>query len=306
MKNSLPTYWVAYSGGVDSHVLLHTLVSLRQHYFFELRTVHIHHGLNPKADDWQRHCEKVCQDLNVELTVHKLDLSASHENIEARARDLRYDFFASLLEENDCLLTGHHQDDQAETVLLQLTRGAGPKGLSAMPAKSALGKGFLLRPFLNLTRDELFSYAQEHQLTWIDDDSNENVRFTRNFMRQEIFPVLKKRWPNVTEAITRSARHCAETEKLLEEFIAPLLQCCLLENNALSLSELKKLTLLQQKHVFRQWLFHCGFASPNERKLENCLRVFLTAAQDRHPMVTWANVIVRRYKTELRAEHVCP
>lgn len=298
------TYWVAYSGGLDSTVLLHQLDQSRKEVPYILRAVHIHHGLNPKANDWQQHCESICRDLNVELTVHKLDLSSSHENVEERARDLRYEFFASLLQENDCLLTGHHQDDQAETVLLQLTRGAGPKGLSAMPEKNVLGKGFLLRPFLNMARDELLSYAREHQLQWIDDDSNENTRFTRNFMRQEILPILKQRWPNVTDVIARSARHCAETEKLLEEFVAPLLQACLLENKALSVIELKKLTLLQQKHVFRQWLFHCGFASPNERKLQNCLRVFLTAAQDRHPMVTWGNVIVRRYRSELRAEHL--
>ncbi len=304
MNHSFSTYWVAYSGGVDSHILLHVLVQLRQYYPFNLRAVHIHHGLNPNACDWQSHCESICRDLNVELMTHRLDLSSSQENIEARARDLRYQFFASLLQPGDCLLTGHHQDDQAETVLLQLLRGAGPKGLSAMPASSILGKGCLLRPFLNISRDELLSYAREHQLNWIDDDSNHNTRFSRNFFRQEIMPLLKQRWPSAAETITRSAKHCAETERLLEEFISLLFNVCLLENNALSLIELQKLTPLQQKHVFRQWLFHCGFASPNERKLENCLRVFLTAAQDKHPMVTWGNVIVRRYKKELRAERV--
>lgn len=298
------TLWVAYSGGVDSHVLLHMLVQLRSHYSFNLKAVHIHHGLNSKADNWQSHCESICRSLEVDLVCHHMDLSSSHENIEARARELRYDFFASLLQSHDCLLTGHHQDDQAETVLLQLLRGAGPKGMSAMPMRSALGEGLLLRPFLNITRDELLKYASEHQLRWIDDDSNHNTRFTRNFIRQEIMPLLKRRWPNVTEAIARSARHCAETEKLLEGFMKPLFKGCLLENDALSVPELKKLTSLQQKHVFRYWLFHCGFSSPNELKLKNCLRVFLTARQDRHPMVTWGNVIVKRYRKELRAERV--
>lgn len=296
--------WVAYSGGVDSQVLLHALVSLRQQCFFELRAIHIHHGLNRSANDWQKHCELVCQNFDVELITHRLDLSSSHDNIEERARKSRYEFFASLLQENDCLLTGHHQDDQAETVLLQLLRGAGPKGLSAMPASSVLGSGLLLRPFLNISHDELLSYAREHQLNWIDDDSNHNTRFSRNFFRQEIMPLLKQRWPSAAETITRSAKHCAETERLLEEFIAPLFNLCLLENKALSLIQLKKLTPLQQKHVFRQWLFYCGFFSPNERKLENCLRVFLTAGQDRHPMVTWGDVIVRRYRNEIRAERV--
>ena len=296
--------WVAYSGGVDSQVLLHALAALRQSIFFELRAVHIHHGLNPKANDWQQHCELICRDLNIELTVHALTMSSSHDNIEARARALRYQFFASLLQENDCLLTGHHQDDQAETVLLQLLRGAGPKGLSAMPASSVLGKGLLLRPFLNISRDALLSYANEHQLQWIDDDSNQNTRFSRNFIRQDILPLLKQRWPSAVETIARSARHCAETEALLEAFLGPLFKECLLENNALALIPLKKLTPIQQKHVFRQWLFHCGFSSPNELKLKNCLHVFLTARQDRHPMVTWDNVVVRRYRNELRAERM--
>jgi len=303
MASSIKHIWVAYSGGLDSTVLLHQLNQSREENTL-LRAVHIHHGLNAHADEWQKHCEAICAAWSIELRAHRIDLSSSHENIEERARQIRYDFFASLLNENDVLYTAHHQDDQAETVLLQLMRGAGPRGLSAMPQESILGKGRLIRPLLNFSRDELLAYAQQHQLIWIEDDSNQNTRFTRNFLRQEVLPILKNRWPSVSETISRSARHCAETESLLEEFIAPLFRGCLLENNALSVPELKKLTPLQQKHVFRQWLFYGGFYSPNERKLENCLRVFLTAREDRHPMVTWGNVMVRRYRKELRAERL--
>lgn len=311
MASSIKHIWVAYSGGLDSTVLLHQLTQSREENTL-LRAVHIHHGLNAHADEWQKHCETICAAWSVELRVHRIDLSSSHENIEERARELRYQFFASLLNENDVLYTAHHQDDQAETVILQLMRGAGPRGLSAMPEESSLGKGKLIRPLLNFSRDKLLTYAQEHQLIWIEDDSNQNTRFTRNFLRQEVLPILKKRWPSVSETISRSARHCAETESLLEEFIAPLYRLCVVSNTTgqaqdlplLSITELKKLMPLQQKHVFRQWLFHCGFYSPNERKLENCLRVFLTAREDRHPMVTWGNVMVRRYKNELRAERV--
>lgn len=303
MEYSNNSVWIAYSGGLDSTVLLHQLIQSREEGSV-LRAVHIHHGLNPKADDWQKHCEKICTAWNVDLLVHSIDLSASHENIEERARQMRYNFFASLLKANDVLCTAHHQDDQAETFLLQLMRGAGPKGLSAMSAESLLGEGRLLRPLLNMSRDELLAYAEKNSLAWVDDDSNDNMRFSRNFLRQEVLPILKRRWPTVSQTTARSARHCAETEKLLETFIQPLFQECLLENNALALTPLVKLTPIQQKHVFRCWLFHCGFPSPNERKLQNCLRVFLTARQDRHPMVTWGNVIVRRYRHELRAERI--
>jgi tRNA(Ile)-lysidine synthase len=296
--------WIAYSGGLDSSVLLHILMQLRQEKHFALKAVHIHHGLHPKANEWQHHCEVVCREGNIELCVHTIDLSDSHENIEARARECRYAYFSSLLEKEDVLCTAHHQDDQAETFLLQLMRGAGPKGLSAMPVETILGEGKLIRPLLNMSRDELLVYAQQNNISWVEDDSNKNTRFSRNFMRQEVLPLLKSRWPSVAATISRSAKHCAETQELLEAFIAPLFHECLLENKALSLIALKKLTPIQQKHIFRHWLFYGGFSSPNELKLQNCLRVFLTARRDRHPMVTWGNVVVRRYRDELRAERV--
>lgn len=293
-------HWVAYSGGLDSTVLLHKLVQSRKEAAFDLRATHIHHGLNPKADEWQKHCEKICNEWGIELLVHKIDLSDSHENIEARARELRYHYFSTLLQVNDCLFTGHHQDDQAETVLLQLLRGAGPKGLSAMPPESQLGKGKLIRPLLNLSRDALLAYAQEHRLRWIDDDSNQNTRFTRNFIRHDILPLLKQRWPNATEAIARSAKHCAETEKILESYIAPLFEQTK-NGDFLSIKRLKMLTPIEQKHVFRYWLSYHGFLVPNERKLENCLRSFLYAKADKHPFETWGNVILRRSRDDLIA-----
>ncbi len=299
-KNSR-VVWVAYSGGVDSHVLLHALVSLRQHCKFTLSAIHIHHGLNAKASDWQRHCELVCQALDVELSVHALNMSPSQENLEACARELRYHYFSSLLQPGDYLLTGHHQDDQAETVVLQLLRGAGPKGMSAMPVSSVLGQGMLLRPFLNISRAELVEYAQQHQLIWIDDDSNQNTRFSRNFIRQEIMPLLKQRWPSAVETIARSAKHCAESEKIVDEYTQPLFNQCVLANNALSMTQLKSLTPIQQKHVVRHWLSHLNYSLPNEDKLANLLHVFLTAHQDKNPMVTWGAVEVRRYQDALMA-----
>lgn len=298
--------WVAYSGGVDSHVLLHALAQLRKHCAFELRAVHIHHGLSPNAEAWQKHCVAVCQALDIELTTHALNMSSpltqhlmESGNIEARARTLRYQFFSSLLQPNDCLLTGHHQDDQAETLLLQLLRGAGPKGMSAMPASSLLGKGVLLRPFLATTRAELLAYAQQHALSWIDDESNQDRRYSRNFIRQEIMPLLQQRWPSVVETIARSAKHCAETEELVEAYIEPLFNACVSPDYSLSITSLKNLTPLQQKHVLRYWISCCGFSLPNELMLANALHIFLTAGEDKTPMVTWGDVVLRRYQDAL-------
>lgn len=295
--------WVAYSGGLDSSVLLHALVQLRQTKIFTVRAVHIHHGLNPQADAWQRHCIEYCQKLQVDCVTHRLDLSASKKNIEARARTLRYHYWAALLNEQDILCTAHHQDDQAETVLLQLMRGASSKGLSAMPWTSVLGRGKLWRPLLGLSRDELRQYAVYYSIPWIEDDSNGDVRFARNFVRGEIMPALKMRWPAVAQTLARSARHCAETEELLHQYAAQLLKTCLGKNNSLKIASLQALLSAQQKLVIRHWLRAQGFFTPRELQLNNLLDTFFNAASDRNPSMTWGDTELHRYRGHIFAMH---
>lgn len=210
-------YWVAYSGGLDSHVLLHALAALRERLPASVHAVHIDHGLQSAARHWSRHCAEVCAALNIpylSLSVHAAP--APGESPEAAARAARYTALAALIEPGDCLLTAHHQDDQAETLLLQLLRGAGAHGLAAMPHCVGFGKGTHARPLLDYPRAALRAYAEHRHLHWVDDQSNLDSDFDRNYLRHEIMPRLYARWPAAARTLTRSASHAAQAAQLLD------------------------------------------------------------------------------------------
>lgn len=276
---------VGYSGGVDSHVLLHAMASLRKsHPEWALRAIYIHHGISAHADTWQTHCEKICRELNVSLTVYRISVDlSSQEGVEGEARKKRYEKFSEALEDNECLLMAHHQDDQAETLLLQLIRGAGIAGLSAMPAIKPLGKGELLRPFLSMTRDELIDYAKQEHLEWIEDDTNHDLQFARNYLRKTIFPLLKKRWPSVAKTLSRSAEHCANAQKLINELTEKDYEMAR-ESDQLSVNKLRNLTEERQKNVLRYWIQQKALRLPTEKQLRIIVQDFLWSAKDANPL----------------------
>ncbi|MCB1822500.1 MAG: tRNA lysidine(34) synthetase TilS, partial [Candidatus Competibacteraceae bacterium] len=210
---------IGYSGGLDSHVLLHVLATQGHHWpERRLEAIYVDHGLHTASVAWGEHCANVCRDLNLPFRVLKIDARPTPgESPEAAARRARYTAFATELSPDAALLTAHHCDDQAETLLLQLLRGAGPHGLAAMPAVSRLGEGWLLRPFLEVDRAELLAYARTHDLQWIEDASNTDIGFDRNYLRHQVLPVLRERWPAVNRTLSRSARLCAETATWLDE-----------------------------------------------------------------------------------------
>ncbi len=294
------TYWIAYSGGLDSHVLLHLFARLQTAYPIKLRAVYINHGVNPAAANWAVHCEKVCRELNIELVQRSLsnvDISSSPEDT---LRQLRYQILSELLQPGDFLLTAHHQNDQAETVLLQLLRGAGPKGLAAMPAIKAFAAGWHARPLLNFSREDLVSYAKEHELQWIEDDSNQDTQFTRNFLRHQVMPILTERWPTVTRTLARSALHCAEAQQMIEEMteqnIADLRGRF---PETLSIKKLLELDQNKQSHVLRAWILQANFPVPSLVKMQHILRDILLARNDKMPHITWRGVELRRYRDDL-------
>ncbi len=177
--------------------------------------LYVDHGLQAAATAWGEHCAHVCRALNVPFRVLRIDARpAPGESPEAAARRARYAALAAELSPDSALLTAHHRDDQAETLLLQLLRGAGPHGLAAMPAVSRLGQGWLLRPLLNVDRAELLAYARAHDLQWIEDASNQDTGFDRNYLRHRVLPLLRERWPAMNRTLARSARRCAETASL--------------------------------------------------------------------------------------------
>lgn len=297
------TYWVAYSGGLDSHVLLHLFANLRSIYPIQLRAIHVNHSLSVHAPDWVRHCEQVCQDLNIDLLSLTVNAkSKSGESPEAIAREKRYALFSEVINTNDLLLTAHHQNDQAETLLLQLCRGAGPKGLAAMPSMKPLASGFLARPLLDFTQADLKAYAEENQLHWIEDESNANKGFSRNFIRHEIIPLLEKRWPSVVPTLARVSAHCAEAQPLLDEVAAEdLLSVQGSLSETLSVEKLRALSASRQRQVLRLWLKQLGFSVPSTIKIHQIQKDILQSDSDKMPLITWSGVVLRRYQDNIYA-----
>jgi tRNA(Ile)-lysidine synthase len=292
------TYWIAYSGGLDSEVLLHHLVTLRKHYPLKLKAIHVHHGLSENADHWSEHCLKKCEALKVELIIRKITLPEDPgKSREDLARQFRYAVFAELLAENDLLLTGHHQNDQAETVLLQLFRGAGPKGLAAMPRFKRLGAGWHARPLLDYTRDELKEVAKAAQLTWIEDESNTNIDYSRNFLRHQILPLLQTRWPTVTRILARVAENCADAQEVLATIIQEDLDVARGSvKNTLSVEQLKKFQPERQRIIIREWLHQNRLKAPSAKKMQRILIDMLQAREDKSPCVQWGDITLRRYR----------
>lgn len=300
-STEIKTYWIAFSGGMDSHVLLSACSELRAELHLDLRAIYVNHHLSPHATTWGLHCKNVCQALAIPFVEGnvQLDMQAG-DSLEEKAREKRYAIFAEYVAEQDVLLTAHHQDDQAETLLLQLMRGAGVKGLAAMPEIKPFAKGWQARPFLALSRKVLQAYADSLQLQWIEDESNLNLAFTRNFIRHEVIPLLQSRWPAATTAIARSAQHCAENEAVLQDYAAQQYkQVQGTRANTLSVTKLLQFNAEQQRHLLRSWIHETVHSLPNTKKMASIQRDVLCAAWDSSPIVQWGNVMLRRHRDDI-------
>jgi len=264
LERQPPTrHWrVGFSGGLDSTVLLHLFARLRERGLSgEVQAVHVHHGLQPAADAWVEHCAQVCQAFEVPLDIRyvRTDKAAS---LERAAREARYAAFAEVLPPGGCLLLGQHRDDQLETLLQRLVRGAGVKGLAGMPETRPLAEGRLWRPLLDEPRAELLAYAAAEGLGWIEDPSNADTQLDRNYLRHEVLPRLRDRWPGVDRVMARSARHLAEAEELLGELARLDLRQAQVGERAfawvplpsLVLAPLQGLSESRQRNALRAWL----------------------------------------------------
>ncbi len=284
-------YVVAFSGGCDSLVLLHLMQTLRARLSAQLRAVHVHHGLHPRADAWAGHCERVCAALGVPLTVVRVDV-ASGPNLEARARHARYRALTDVLARDGVVLTAHHADDQAETVLLRAMRGSGVTGLAAIPRQRPLPPGKLVRPLLDWSRQQLRAYAEDHGLVWIDDPSNADRTPDRNFLRHAVMPQLRQRWPRAAAGLGRLAGDAAESDALLEE-LARL--DGLADTPRLALSCLQGVSEPRARNLLRHWIRAQGLPLPGRKRLQSGLIMLLTATDDRQPAMVWPGGRIRRY-----------
>ncbi|WJV59352.1 tRNA lysidine(34) synthetase TilS [Pectobacteriaceae bacterium C111] len=290
---------VAYSGGLDSSVLLNLMTRIRQQHHISLRAVYVHHGLNPLADSWAEHCRQQCQRWQVPFDVLHVDVDARQKGIEAAAREARYQALKNHLLPGEALLTAQHLDDQSETFLLALKRGSGPAGLASMAEHSSSNGHVLLRPLLTFSRTQLEAYAQTQQLSWIEDDSNGDDRFDRNFLRLHVLPLLKQRWPHFLSAVARSAALCAEQEQLLDELLAESLQAISDADGALYIDALMPLSPARRFALLRRWIAKQGAKMPSRDQLQRVWQEVAMSKQDAEPQLQLGNVQVRRFRQQL-------
>ncbi len=295
--------WIAYSGGMDSEVLLHAAAALRDRVSVQIQAVHVDHGLQPDSARWADHCGASCARFAVPLRVLRLEISAVRgESLEAVAREARYRVLAALLEAGDLLLTAHHRGDQAETLLLALLRGSGVRGLAAMPPIAALGEGRLVRPLLDVGRGELRAYALKQGLDWVDDPSNWDLTRDRNFLRHRVLPVLAERWPAWEVTLARTAGHCADAEALVAHLAARTTAGFAGgRSGTLSIQGIQTLDLALRRAAIRYWIVEQGFRPPDAKHLGRILDEVLTARPDGSPLVAWSGCEIRRHRDDLFA-----
>lgn len=299
---SASTIFVALSGGLDSTVLLHACV--RELPLSKLRAIHVNHGLSANSDRWQRHCEALCRELGVEIECRSVDVIPDGKGTERAARDARYHCFEDLIGPNDCLLLAHHSNDQTETIVYRLLRGAGPKGLQGMPAQRPMGAGRLLRPLLNYTRNELQAYANHHKLDWVEDESNSVTEFDRNYLRHRILPPLATRWPDYQQRILRSAAQCESAQAVLDERGRDdLAQLDLRQERvgtSLALNKFfEQLTPDRKKNLLRCWIDAQSLPPCGHGIIDSVLSDLVSARVDACPLVSWPGGHFRRFRQRL-------
>lgn len=296
--------WVAFSGGRDSTVLLHRLAQDPGTCARGLHAIHVHHGLQPEADAWAAHCEATCRALGVPLQVHRAQVDTSRgEGLEAAARRARHGAFLSAMSRGDLLATAHHRDDQAETFLLRALRASGPEGLAAMRPWRAFGPGWQWRPLLETPRAVLEAYADAHALRWIDDPSNESTAFDRNFLRREVMPVLRRRWPHVDAAFARSAMLSAEgADALAQQDRALLARAATADPAALDVATLRSVDAGARARALRRWIGTLSLPPLPAQGVAQIETQLMAARDDAQAEFAWQGAVVRRWRGLLHAE----
>ncbi len=294
-------FCVAYSGGLDSSVLLAALAGLRAREGFGLRALHVDHGLQPQSGAWATAAVERARAWQVPCETIALKLKLVRgESLEALARQARYRAFEERLAPGESLLTAHHQDDQLETILLALLRGSGVRGLAAMSASAMRGRMRLLRPLLPVSRAQLEGYARARGLSWSEDASNVDERFDRNYLRHRVLPALVQRWPSAAATASRTAAHLAQAQALLER-AASVAALPALDGAALRVSVLRRLSLAERCNVLRWWIVARGLRVPDHRRLQEIAGPLLDCRTDAQPQVQWRGGALRRHGDQLLA-----
>ena len=293
--------YVGYSGGLDSHVLLHVIIELIGKK--RITAVHVNHQLSSNSDIWQKHCEDRCLEIGVDIICKTVSIKNRGTGIEDAARNARYSVFEKLLKKNDLLILAHHADDQIETMLFRLFRGSGIKGMSGMPISRLLGNGELFRPLLPFFRRDLESYALANQINWIEDDSNLDIAFDRNFIRHKLIPTINERWPNSSFKLNRSANIFAESDFLInilaQKDFKIVKEVSERVGWSISIDKLNGFEIIRQKNILRYWFNLHNLTLPSYAVLDNALNQMIGSKIDAEPIVSWGDLQLRRFNKKL-------
>lgn len=296
---------LAFSGGVDSRLLLELLSRYQQvnstgNNPIKCHAVYVHHGLSSNADDWADKCLMWAEQVGITCSVEQVNLDInSGDSIELLAREARYQVLSMHIQAGDLLLTGQHADDQVETFLLALKRGSGPKGLSSMAESMPFAGGMLVRPLLAIKREQIEAAAKEEGLDWVEDESNQDTRYDRNFLRHRIVPDLSERWPSIHQAVQRSASLCAQQEALLDELLGAVFERALQSDLSLSIDELVTHSDLARARLIRMWLAKLNANMPTQVQLNLIWNEVGLAQQDANPKLQLKQGEVRRFQNRL-------
>jgi tRNA(Ile)-lysidine synthase len=293
-------YVLAYSGGVDSQVLLDLLARSREFHDVPVRAMHIHHGLHADADAWTEACRHQCTERDIPLRVERVEVVGGQNGIEAAARNARYGALGRDLAAGEVLLTAHHRDDQVETLLLHLARGTATRGLAGMAERQSFGAGALIRPLLSVSRAAIQEYAVQQGLSWVDDPSNADTRHRRNLLRHRVLPMMRDTWPGLDQVLARTAEQLAEDRTLLDQVAHQDYVQCRAEAG-LSWSACKTLEDARLRNLLRYWLRREDLPLPDQRQMaELCARMREQTVTGRFE-VAWPGVVVGRYRDLVRA-----
>ncbi|MFP3341157.1 tRNA lysidine(34) synthetase TilS [Halomonas sp. SIMBA_159] len=290
--------WVALSGGLDSSLLLTLAAQVCHSSGYRLHALHVNHGLQAAAADFESHCQRLCQHLDVPLTVERVAIESQGEGVEGAARRARYAAFAKYVQPGDTLWLGQHQDDQAETLLLAALRGSGIRGLAGMPYRREWCGIVLLRPWLSVSRQTLADTAHALSLTWCEDPTNRDLALDRNRLRHDVLPTLTQRWPGAVRSLAQSAGLAGEADALLASYASEELATLRLSPGCLNAAALAALPLPRQRLLIRTLCQQLELPTPPQARLDSLIRQ-LMASQDAQVLVEWPGVQARVWRRRL-------
>jgi tRNA(Ile)-lysidine synthase len=299
------TVCIAYSGGIDSTVLLHAASIICADSGHCLKAIHINHQIHADSQQWLQHCEEQCRAYKIEVNTISVDVKQfSQQGIEGAAREARYQAFENALDSNDVLFTAHHADDQIETMLLQLFRGAGAHGLAGCAQTRAIGNALLVRPLLEISRQDIEYYAKQNQLQWRDDPSNDSLVHDRNYLRHEVMPLLHMRWQGLRETIGRSSQWQSESSEMLDSLAKLDAAHAVDEENRLSIEKITILDNARLKNVLRWWIRNADCLVPSADVLDRVINDAIHSRRDCEACIRWQDNEIRKYREQLYLQKV--